>query len=394
MTQTEPGSDLPLSGTTVLELGDSASAPFAGFVLACLGAEVWKVERPETGDSSRSWGSEAERWDGAGAVYHALNRGKKSVVIDLKDPDDLDRLKTFVDRHADVFLHNLRPGTSGNFGLDEETMLQRKPELLYCSVGAFGMTGPLNHLPGFDSLVQGFSGIMSVTGEPGQAPVRVGVSVLDFGTGLWAALGIVASLLAQRNGGTGGRVDSSLFETALSWMTAHMAGYQGSGETPVRMGSGISFFAPYKAYEASDGYLMIACGNDRLFAKLCNVLGTVEWIDDPRFATNAARVANRALLDELIEAELKRHPRESWQAQLEAAGVPCTPIQTVDEVVRHEQTDALGILSDVPGDSVPLVSLPISLAGHRPRPTTRAPGLGEHAEEFDAALSRAGKSGR
>lgn len=224
MDQPQPQSDGLLSGIVVVELGDSAAAPFAGHVLACLGAEVWKIERPGSGDPSRSWGGPSDSWQNAGAIFHALNRGKKSVVIDVKNAADLERLKAFIDARADVFFHNLRPGTAGAFGLDETALTRRKPSLVYCTVGAFGARGPMNRLPGFDPLMQAYSGIMSVTGEEGQAPVRAGVSLVDFGTGLWAAFGIMTALYARQGKGTGTIVDSSLFETAIGWMSANPPG--------------------------------------------------------------------------------------------------------------------------------------------------------------------------
>lgn len=376
----------PLEGVTVVELGDSAAAPFAGHILACLGAEVWKVERPEVGDSSRGWGSGS--WKGAGAIFHALNRGKKSIVIDIKKPEELARLKALVQEKADVFLHNLRPGTAGNYGLDERSLTTASPSLVYCTVGAFGARGPMNHLPGFDPLMQAYSGIMSLTGEKGQAPVRAGVSLVDFGTGLWAALGVVTALYARGRLGRGAVVDSSLFETALGWMTASVATHQVTQEPQEPMGSGISFIAPYKAYLASDGHLIVGCANDRLFAKLCRVFGT-DWAEDPRFRANADRLRHRAVLDDLVAERLKARTRAEWRALFDEAGVPCAPIQRVEEVVRDPQTQALGILSATPDDDLPLLALPISFDGERPKPAFRAPALGEHDAEIADILQGA-----
>jgi len=394
MAQPQQQSDRPLAGIVVVELGDSAAAPFAGHVLACLGAEVWKIERPGSGDPSRSWGGPSDSWRNAGAIFHALNRGKKSVVIDVKNPADLERLKAFIDARADVFFHNLRPGTAGTFGLDETALTRRKPSLVYCTVGAFGARGPMNRLPGFDPLMQAYSGIMSVTGEEGQAPVRAGVSLVDFGTGLWAAFGIMTALYARQGKGGGTIVDSSLFETAIAWMSAGIATYQISKKPQMPMGSGIAFIAPYRAYPTSDGYLIVACANDRLFAKLCAALGAPEWSGDPRFRANADRVAHRATLDDLIAARLRSRNRREWRALLDEAGVPSSPIQSVDEVTHDPQTEALGILSAPADDPLPLVTLPLSFQGERPRPLHRAPRLGEHDAEFDQILADVAGAGR
>ncbi len=370
----------PLEGVVIVELGDSASAPYAGYILASLGATVWKVERPDVGDASRSWG--ADRWKGSGSIFHALNRGKKSIALNIKDSGDLAALKDLIVNRADVFLHNLRPGTIHRFGLDEASLMKAKPSLIHCTVGAFGSKGAMNTLPGFDPLLQAFSGIMSLTGEAGQAPVRAGVSLVDFGTGLWAAFGIMTSLYARKNTARGQVVESSLFETALGWMTAAISTFQVTQECPQPMGSGIAFIAPYKAYLARDGYLVIACGNDRLFAKLCAVFGTEAWLEDARFATNSSRVQNRDAIDQLVGDQLVTRSRAEWRDLFDAAGVPCAPIQTTDEVVAHPQTEALGMLSAAPDDELRLVGIPFSLDGIRPGITHGAPLLGADNAEF------------
>ena len=226
--------DLPLSGVVVVELSDSASAPFSGKILASLGAEVWKIERP-TGDSARGWGP--SEWKGSGAAYHALNRGKRSVCIDIKDREQLATLHRLIAEHADVFIHNLRPA-SAQYGLDADSLRVTKPELIYCEIGAFGHLGPLNMLPGYDPLMQAFSGIMSITGEEGQAPVRAGVSIVDFGAGLWAVIGILSALYRRQIKHCGATVNGSLLETAIGWMTVAIANYSADGDTGGRHGSG------------------------------------------------------------------------------------------------------------------------------------------------------------
>jgi crotonobetainyl-CoA:carnitine CoA-transferase CaiB-like acyl-CoA transferase len=377
--------DLPLSGHVVVELSDNASAPFGGQVLAALGAEVWKIERPGTGDAARSWGP--SKWKGSGAAYHALNRGKRSICLDIKDPADLAELKQLIAGHADVFLHNLRPGSAGQYGLDPASLRALKPELVCCEVGAFGHSGPLNKLPGYDPLMQAFSGIMNLTGEEGQAPVRAGVSIVDFGTGMWAVIGVLAALLKRKSTGGGATVNSSLLETAVAWMSVGIANYSADGNKGARHGSGIAFIVPHRAYTASDGYLAVSCANDRLFGVLCEALGRPEWAKDARYATNAARLVHREEIDGLIGERLSQQPRAHWQERLEKFGIACAPIQDVAELCAHEQTAALGIIAAPSPDEIPLVGLPLSFDGVRPPPLASAPELGQHNDALKAKLA-------
>ncbi|MDN7474839.1 CoA transferase [Burkholderia multivorans] len=375
--------DLPLSGVVVVELSDSASAPFAGKILASLGAEVWKIERP-TGDSARGWGP--SEWKGSGAAYHALNRGKRSVCIDIKDREQLATLHRLIAEHADVFIHNLRPGSSAQYGLDADSLRVTKPELVYCEIGAFGHLGPLNTLPGYDPLMQAFSGIMSITGEEGQAPVRAGVSIVDFGSGLWAVVGILSALYRRQIKHCGATVNGSLLETAIGWMTVAIANYSADGDTGGRHGSGVAFIVPHRAYATADGYLIVSAANDALFAKLCAALERPEWARDERFATNAARLRNRAEIDRLIGEQLATESRATWQARLQAAGIPVAPIQTTAEVVAHAQTHALGIIEKPSDDEIGLVGLPLSFDGKRPPPLHAAHDIGVDNASLDALL--------
>ncbi|MBR7890654.1 CaiB/BaiF CoA transferase family protein [Burkholderia multivorans] len=379
--------DLPLSGVVVVELSDSASAPFAGKILASLGAEVWKIERP-TGDSARGWGP--SEWKGSGAAYHALNRGKRSVCIDIKDREQLATLHRLIAEHADVFIHNLRPGSSAQYGLDADSLRVTKPELVYCEIGAFGHLGPLNTLPGYDPLMQAFSGIMSITGEEGQAPVRAGVSIVDFGSGLWAVVGILSALYRRQIKHCGATVNGSLLETAIGWMTVAIANYSADGDTGGRHGSGVAFIVPHRAYATADGYLIVSAANDALFAKLCAALERPEWARDERFATNAARLRNRAEIDRLIGERLAMDSRATWQARLQAAGIPVAPIQSTAEVVAHAQTHALGIIEKPSDDEIGLVGLPLSFDGKRPPPLHAAHEIGADNASLDALL-RAGR---
>jgi crotonobetainyl-CoA:carnitine CoA-transferase CaiB-like acyl-CoA transferase len=371
------GEGLPLEGITVVELGSSVAAPYAAWILAALGARVLKVERPGAGDDARHWGPPF--WQATATLFHALNRDKRSLAIDLKDPAQQARLVRLLEAEADVLIQNFRPGVAARLGLDAERLMAANPRLIYCSIRAFGASGPLRERPGYDPLMQAFGGIMDVTGEEGREPVRAGTSVVDMGTGMWCAIGILAMLQRRAASGRGGVVDASLLETALAWMSYHAAGVQATGERPVRRGSGIQGLAPYQAYRCEDGWLMVAAPNDGLFARLAAALGHPEWPADPRFASNPERCRNLAALNALMAPILAARTRSAWQEALDAAGVPSAPVQGIDEALAHPQTAALGIVQQVAG-SLPLIGLPLSFDGHRPPLRNPAPALGEDDE--------------
>jgi crotonobetainyl-CoA:carnitine CoA-transferase CaiB-like acyl-CoA transferase len=303
------------------------------------------------------------------------------VVCELRDDGRRERLVEYIIAHADVVLQNLRPGQVDTLGLGAAALLARKPSLVYCNLGAFGARGPLAGRPGYDPLMQAFGGIMSVVGEEGRPPVRVGPSMIDMGTAMWAVIGIVSALYRRRETGRGGAVDVSLFETAAAWMTMFAAQHLASGELPRKNGSGQAGIVPYRAYRTQDGDLVVAAGNDSLFAKLCGALGHPEWAQDACFATNPDRVRNADALYGLIEAEIAKRTSDAWVSVLDAAGVPCAPVQNVAQMLGHEQLRALGLLQTVPGSSVPLIGLPISFDGERPVPRSASPALGAHTAE-------------
>lgn len=366
----------PLSGVRVVELGGSVAVPYACWVLATLGAEVVKVERPGTGDDARAW-MPPDR-DGFGAIFTALNAGKRSVVVDYKDATGVARLIRLIGR-ADVVVQNLRPGLAERFGVGADDMCARFERLIYVESGAFGSTGPLRDKPGYDPLMQAFGGLMSVTGHEGAEPVRVGTSLIDMGTGMWAVIGVLAALRRRDETGRGGRIDVSLYETALGWMTYHATGYRFSGREPRRPGTRSPGMAVYQAYACADGHLIIAAPSDRLFAKVAEVLGHPEWPADPRFASNSGRWENLQTLNGLIEDVTRGRDRIHWQAELEAAGVPSAPLQGMGEVLAHPQTEALGILETTP-DGWELVGLPLSFDQTRPPQTAGPPILGADTE--------------
>jgi crotonobetainyl-CoA:carnitine CoA-transferase CaiB-like acyl-CoA transferase len=370
----------PLSDITVIELGHSVAAPYAGEILGDLGATVIKIEKREGGDDARQWAP--PYWHGLAAIFQSLNRNKLSCVVDLRDARERDLLIRLIVERADVLIQNLRPGMVEELGLDAATLRARNKRLIYCGIGAFGRGGPLSGRPGYDPLMQAFGGLMSVTGEAGEPPVRVGTSIIDMGAGLWSVIGILSALHHRTLTGEGTTVDTSLYETALAWMSYHAANYQASGEVPRRHGSGTFGIVPYRGYATSDGYLVIGAGNDNLFRKLAAALGHPEWADDPRFLDNPKRVHNRVALDAMIEEAARTKATAAWQAILEVAGVPSAPMQSVDQVLAHPQTQALGMLQQSPDGRLTIMGLPLSFDGERPPFRRAAPKLGEHTEEL------------
>ena len=375
----DPQGSLPLDGITVIELGHSVAAPYACEVLGDLGADVIKIEKAD-GDDARSWAP--PYWGTMSATFQSLNRNKRSVVVNLKDRAERDRLRRLIVERADVVVSNLRPGSAADFGLDGDTLRRAKPALIYCNIGAFGAKGPLNNRPGYDPLMQAFGGLMSVTGEPAQRPVRVGTSIIDMAAGMWAVIGVLAALLAQRDAGRGSTVDTSLYETALGWMCYHAANFQASGELPRQQGSGAAMIVPYRGYASKDGFIVIAAGNDKLFASLARVLGHPEWIDDPRFRSNPDRVRNQDALYRWIEELIPARTNREWAAILDEAGVPNAPMQTIAEVLDHPQTKALGMLQASPQGDITLFGLPVSFDGVRPAFRRPPPVLGAHTGEI------------
>ncbi len=370
----------PLDDLVVIELGHSVAAPFAAEILADLGARVIKVEKPDDGDDARNWAP--PYLGGMSATFQSLNRNKYSVVVDLKDADATAELRNYILENADVVIQNLRPGGAAKAGLDAETLQQEKPELICCNIGAFGAGGPLKDLPGYDPLMQAFAGIMSITGEPGQRPVRVGTSVVDMAAGMWSVIGILAALLNRKDDGKGCRIDTSLYETALTWMCYHAAGYLGSGKVPKRQGSGAAMIVPYRGYETTDGFIVVAAGNDKLFAILAHVLDRSQWIDDPRYRTNANRVVNQEPLYGELETIIAGRSTAEWQEVFDCVGLPNAPMQTIDQVLKHPQTEALGMLQTSPDGSFSLLGLPLSFDGLRPEFRKAPPELGSDTAEI------------
>ncbi len=372
---------LPLEGIVVADLTQNVAGPFCTQVLGDMGAEVVKVERPGRGDDARAWAP--PYWGDESASFMAMNRNKKSIALDLKRDGGLDVLKRLIKR-ADVFVQSLRAGVVAEMGLDFAGAAAVNERLVYCSITAFGTEGPLAHLPGYDPLMQAYAGLMSVNGHPGQEPARVGTSVIDMGTGMWAALGIVAALRQRDADGRAVEVTTALFETALMWTSYHTLGYFGTGEVPQPQGSGTSMIAPYQAFPTADGFVMIGAASDSLFVRLTEALNAPALATDPRFADNPSRVRHRAAIVAAVTALTRERKSADLLEALRSAGVPAAPILTIDAVMQEPQTKASGMLVSAPHPRLPdyrSVGLPIRWDGRRPGVRRVPPRLGEHSAD-------------
>src|ERR687885_1533230 len=320
-----PMTFLPLEGLRVLDVTSSLAGPYCTEILSAFGADVVKVERADGGDETRAWWP---AWNGEGVMFLCANAGKRSLALRLSDPRALDVLLRLADR-ADVFVQSLRAGTAERRGLGPETLRARNERLVYCSIGSFGNRGPLREQPGYDPLMQAFAGIVSVTGQADRPGVRTGASLVDQGTGLWAALGILAALRERDATGRGRLVEVSLYETAVGLLPYHVTGYLATGAVPGRHGTAYPAIVPYQTFAAADGELMLAAPNDRLFAALCGALDLPELPADERFATNPARVEHRDELVPLLAARLAAEPRATWFERLPRPGGPGKPVPDV-----------------------------------------------------------------
>jgi crotonobetainyl-CoA:carnitine CoA-transferase CaiB-like acyl-CoA transferase len=375
----------PLAGIRVLEICNVAAGPFCALLLADLGADVIKLENPGAGDTLRAWpphtGPENDRLS---ENFASLNRNKRSITLDLKNPDDNARAKDLI-LNVDVLIENNRPGVMKRLGLDFDSALAINPKLIYCSISAYGQTGPRANEGGFDVTIQAMSGIMSVTGEPDGAPVKCGVPVADFTAGLYGAMSICAQLRAVAQTGKGVHIDVPMMGTSLAIAALQTSEYFGVGKDPVKLGSAHPRNAPYQAFKAKDDYLVMAAGTQALWETVCQILKSPELLKDERFGSTALRAKNQIALKELIEAILKGDTAANWIAQFSQAGVPCCPINQYSAVLSDPQTVAMGWVQPMVmanGQQTKTVINPIKFNGATAPIERRPPRLGEHNSEI------------
>ncbi|MET0600316.1 MAG: CaiB/BaiF CoA-transferase family protein [Mesorhizobium sp.] len=385
----------PLKGVRVVEMARILAGPWAGQILADLGADVVKVESPEGGDDTRHWGppfltgSEGENL--SAAYYHACNRGKRSAAIDFSTPEGADAVRRLA-AGADVFIENFKLDGLKKYGLDYESLKPVNPRLVYCSITGFGQTGPYAARPGYDFIIQGMSGMMSITGAPGGEPQKAGVAVADLFTGLYAVIAIQAALRHAEATGEGQWIDMALYDAQVAVLANQNLNFLVSGRAPGQMGNAHMNIAPYEVLPVSDGHIILAVGNDGQFRRFCALVGLNDLPDDPDFATNAARVANRERLRTMVVARLAGFARAPLLAALEGANVPASPINTIGDMFADPQTVARGMRMELPdghGTTLPGVRSPILMSATPLSYERPAPRLGEHTEEILSELERA-----
>ncbi len=377
---------LPLYGIRVLDLSRVLAGPVCGAMLGDMGADVLKVEDVHGGDESRTWPPQK---DGESGSYLMNNRNKRAIALDLKSPDGA-RILADLACKADVLIENFRTGTMESFGLGYEALERANPRLIYCSVSAFGRSGPRAAEAGYEALMQAFSGIMSITGEPGAAPVRCGVSALDIMTGTLCSFGVVNAILHRQKTGLGQRVDGSLFDTAIGLLNFQAQSYLLTGTVPKALGSAHPSLVPYRNFRCRDEqWVFVAGGNDRLWQRIARALGLDAMLDDARFATNLSRVAHRTEVESAVAAAIAGHDRAPLLAHLEQAGVPATPVNSIDQALNDAQAEnrpALKRMSHPKLGELDVVGMPIGFSRMDPSIRRHAPGRGEHTDEVLAEL--------
>lgn len=374
----------PLNGILVADFSRILAGPYATMLLADMGAEVIKVESP-AGDDTRTWMPPVR--DGISTYYLGINRNKKSIALDLRNPDDAEVARELATR-ADVMIENFKPGGLRRFGLDYETLSAANPGLVYASINGFGSSERGAAIPGYDLMIQALSGLMSLTGPEDGPAYRAGISVFDVMAGLHATIGILAALNERHETGQGQAIEISLLSSALSGLVNHSSAWTAGGTIPYRMGNAHPSLFPYEPLPTADGELVIIAGNDSQFRKLCEVLGTQELIDDPRFTRNQDRTANRAELEPYLVAALAKRTSAEWFDALLAAGVPCAPIQTIDDGFRYAEEVGLNPIVEVGEEKLPMARNPITFSRTPARYDLAPPEINEHGDEIRAWLAK------
>lgn len=370
-----------LDGVRVVELGQFLSAPFGGMIFADLGAEVIKIERPGAGDDGRRMGKPFKGGDSL--LFQDLNRGKYSVELDLKTPEGRRDFMALA-ATADVIINNLRPGTSAEMGVDAAAVRERFPKVIYCTLSAMGSKGPLQLQPGFEPLVQAYSGLASVNGFESGPSVRTGPSVVDLGSGMWIVISAMAALKKRDATGVGAEINLSLLETSLTWITQDISGYMNEGRKPARRGNGHPLLVPYDTFGASDVPVMLAVGNDRQFAKFCELVDRPQWCTDDGFKSNAERIANRAQVTQAVAEIIKSRPAAYWVSELTKRDVPCAQFNSIPEVLAGQQVEALDLFSEIVTGDVKrrVLGLPFTIDDRRPVACEPSPKVGQHNSKY------------
>jgi crotonobetainyl-CoA:carnitine CoA-transferase CaiB-like acyl-CoA transferase len=371
-----------LRGIRVLDLTRNLAGPYCTMILGDMGADVIKVERPGYGDDTRNW--TPPTWNGESTTFLSANRNKRSIAVDINAKDGVKVVQKLA-YQADILVESFKPGSLEKRGLGYEYLMEKNTRLIYCSISGYGSDGPHRKNPGYDPIMQASTGIMDLTGEPDQDPVRLPIAVNDLGAGLWAVIGILSGLMTREETGHGCQIETSLFETAAWWMNYHITSYLATGIPPVRCGTGTPFIAPYEVYPASDEGLLVCVGNDNLFRSFVEELQIPELESDERFATNPMRVKNREELRGLIVESFRTRTAEEWEDRFKARSIPCSRILTVADLVNNEQFQALELLKSTPHPLVPdlrLIDLPVSQNKGRAEHRYPPPLLGEQTSEI------------
>lgn len=371
----------PLKGIKVLDFSRALAGPFCTMMLADMGADVIKLEPPGKGDESRAWGPPF--LNGESAYFLSINRGKRSIVVDLTKKDSRNVIRRLVE-WADVIVENFRPGTTKRLGIDYDSAKEINERIIYCSISGFGQTGPYREMPGYDIIAFALSGMMSITGEEGRPPVKVGVPVADIGAGMYAAFVILSALFKREKLGEGEHIDVSLLEGQISWLTYQASAYFATGVNPPRLGSAHMTIAPYQAYKASDTYFIIAAGNDDLWGRLCDTIGAYDLKSETNYRTNPDRVRHRQELEQRLNAIFSAKPAAEWVKLISAAGVPSCMINQLSDVFRDPHVASRGVVMKQmhpKAGEVSLISPPYRLSGKNIEPSRPPPMLGEHSSE-------------
>jgi formyl-CoA transferase/CoA:oxalate CoA-transferase len=372
----------PLEGIKVLDLSRALAGPYCTMMLADMGAEVIKLEMPGTGDDSRSWGPPFV--EGESAYFMSVNRNKKSITLNMKSTKSSEIVTKLI-KQSDVLVENFRPGAMDRLGFGYEKVKEMNPRLIYASISGFGQDGPYRMLPGFDQVLQGMGGLMSITGEAGGPPIKVGVAIADISGGMFAAFGIVTALYNREKTGKGQMIDVSLLDSQVAWLTYRAGAYFASGEIPQPVGSGHPVIVPYQAFHAKDVYVNIAVGNDQLWVKFCKAVGLEAVMEDPKFATNAKRVENREEIVKIIGDLIVTKNGEEWLAILNDAGVPCGPIYSVDKIFEDPQVLHRHMVKELDhpkAGPIKVTGIPVKLSDTPGEITLPPPFLGQHTQEI------------